>query len=267
MLRLFIAFPLFLMMASLPALGAPSSPSTPPIDLLPLRKALTPLDGSGVLLTHSTIRISGTKQGVSVVLSEDLQITSRRPGSFHAALIQHASAAGPQTKLEVVSNGAAVWTYRPGLRRYSVMTLAAFKKADSDIPTLGLVIGGFDLGDGRPLVEGIHSITATNSADVLAALGSIGVTLSRDTKSFGGQDDYVYSLALTRQKLVYKFYVNSQTGTLARVDLAGTEDGIQVTYREDIQSITLQPPVRPSMFTFAPPFGTVKVADVSINPY
>ena len=277
MLRSFTALTLFLMTALLPVFAAPvptsaalpvsPAPAPPDIDLLPLKKALAPLDGGGVLQSHSTIRMTATRQGVSVLLREDLQIVSRRLGRFHASLTQYDMRGGPQKKLVVVSNGASVWTYRPGLRRYSVMPLAAFKKADSDIPTLGLVIGGFYLGDGRPLVEGFHSVTAANSAAVLSVLSSMDVSLSRQTKSMKGQDDYVYSLTLTKQNLVYQFYVNTQTGRLTRVDLAGTQDGTLFSYREDIQSITPQPPAPNATFAFTPPLGTIKAAAVSINSF
>ena len=269
MLRTLPLLLLLFFAAALPsALATPAaSVSAPPIDLLPLKKALAPLGGSGVLQSHSTIRMTGTQRGISVVLREDLQIVSRRPGRFHALLTQFASALGPQTKLEVVSDGASVWTYRPGLRRYSVMTLAAFKTADSDVPTLGLVIGGFYLGEGRPLVEGFGSITAANSAEVLSALSAMDVAITREAKSVASQDDYVYTLTLAKQNLVYKFYVATQTNALTRVDLAGTEGSLRVTYREDIDSITPQPATPSSAFTFTPPPGTAKVPAVSINPY
>ena len=276
MLRL-TALTLFLMIALLPVLAvfvffAPASadpaaaPTLPDRDLLPLKKALAPLNGSGVLRSHSTLRMTGTRSGVSVLLREDLQLLSRRPGRFRALLTQYDMTGGPQKKLVVVSNGASVWTYQPGLRQYSVMPLAAFKKADSDIPTLGLVIGGFYLGDGHPLVDGFHSITPTNSAAVLSVLGRMDVTLSRETKSIKDQDDYVYSLSLTRQNLTYRFYVNTLTGALTRVDLAGAQNGTQFSYREDIQNLTPQPPLPNAAFVFTPPPGAVKAVTNPINP-
>ena len=261
MLRTFPLLLLFLMAGLLPASAAPA------VDLLPLKKALAPLGGAGTLKTRSILRLTGVRQGISVALREDLLVVSRRPGHFHSLLTQYASPAGPQAKLEVVSNGALVWTYRPETRKYSVTTLAAFKKSGSDIPTLGLAIGGFSLGDGRPLVEGFQSISGTNSAEVLAMLAGSGVQITRVTKSVGGQDDYVYSILLTDQNLLYKFYVSSQTAALVRVDLSGTDSGIEMTYREDIQSLMPLPPAPASAFVFAPPPGTLKVPVVSVNPY
>ena len=255
MLRLLTALLLFLMTASLPVFAAPAPPD---VDLLPLKKALAPLDGTGVLRSHSTLRMTGTRSGVSVLLREDLQILSRRPGRFRALLTQYDMTGGLQKKLVVVSNGASVWTYRPGPRMYFVLPLAAFNKADSDIPTLGLVIGGFSLGEGRPLVEGMHSVTPANNAAVLTILGSMGITLTRATKSINNQDDYVYSLTLAKQNLTYQFYVNTQTDALTRVDLTGIQDGIQISYREDILSLTPGLPAPPAAFVFTPPPGAVK---------
>lgn len=203
--------------------------------------------------------MSGTHQGVSVTLREDLQVTSRYPGRFRAALTQYDAHGGPQKKLTVVSDGQKVWTYRPGLQQYSITSLAAWKTASSDIPALGLIVGGFYLGDGRPLVQGFSSITPTNSADVLSALGTLDVALSRQTKSVGNQDDYVYSLILAKQDFAYQFYVDTQTGKLTRIDLAGTEDGTEFSCREDIAQISSHPPLPASFFVFVPPPGAAEV--------
>lgn len=274
MLRL-NALTLFLMTALLPAaapaappapLASPAPPASPAladIDLLPLKKALAPLDGGGVLRSHSTLRMTGTRSGVSVLLREDLQILSRRPGRFRASLTQYGMTGSSRKKIVVISDGVSVWTYRPGLRQYSVSTLPAFEKDDSDIPTLGLVIGGFYLGEGRPLVEGMHSVTPANNDAVLTVLGSMGITLSRETKSMRDHDEYVYSLTLTKQNLAYQFYVNTQTSALTRVDLTGSQGGTQFFYREDVLSMNPQPSVSSAVFVFTPPLGTTKTYTVT----
>lgn len=248
--------------SAVPAAGSQSA-----LDLLPLKKALTPLDSIETLQSHSTLFMTGTRQGISVMLHEDLQIISRYPNRFHATLTQYNTHGGPRKKLVVVSNGSLVWTYRPGLHQYSVMSLASWKKADNDIPTLGLVIGGFYLGDGRPLVQGFHSITPTNSADVLTVLNQMDVTLSRQVKASGDQDDYVYRLMLSQQNLAYGFYVNSQTNALTRVDLSGTQAHTDFSYREDIIQISPLTAVAGSTFIFSPPSGTTKTAVVDTFPF
>lgn len=252
-----------LLACCVPALAAP----VPPVDLLPLKKALTLLDSAGPLQSRSSISMSGAKPGVTVTFREDLQITARRPGRFRAALTQYDAAGGAPKKLLVVSNGAMVWTYQPGSNRYSVTTLAAFEKSDSNVPALGLVIGGFYLGEGRSLVQGMHSITPTNSAEVIAALKDMDVTITRQTKSVGGSDDYVYSLTLTKLAQAYKFYVNTQTSALTRLELTGRQGGIEFSYRENIAQIKPSSPQPPAAFAFAPPPGVVKAATVPITPF
>ncbi len=260
-----------LLTAAAPAFGAPAvlpAPAAAPrVDLLPLKKALAPLSSAGTLETHSTLRMTAVTQGLSVTLREDLQIVSRRPGLFRSKIVQHASVFGPQTRLEVVSNGLSVWTFRPGQRRYSVSTPAAFKGADEDVSTLGLAVGGLSLGEAGSLADAFQSITPSNSADVASLLAEQGVLLSRTTQSAAGMDDYVYSLTLPKQNLTYKFYVSTQSSALVRIDLAGIYGGIQATYREDIASLTSQPPPPPSTFVFTPPPGAAKFPVVPVNPY
>jgi len=271
LLRHFLLLSVLLCLVHLPAFGdavlPPASPITQPLDLLPLKKALTPLDTTQALQSHTTLYMTGTHESVSVTLREDLQIVARYPNRFRASLTQYDTHGGPKKKLVIISNGALVWTYRPGLRRYSVMPYADWKKTDNAIPTLGMIIGGFYLGEGRPLVQGFHSITSANSADVLSVLSGMDVSLSRQIKSVGNQDDYVYSLMLSKQDLAYQFYVGSQTGRLTRLDLAGTQDNTDVTYREDIKQISSRPVISTATFAFAPPPGVTQTAVVSIDPF
>lgn len=239
-----------------PALQPASAIAQPALDLLPLKKALSALDGTAPLHSHTTIRMTGTRAGVSVMLREDIQIVCKYPNRFHAVLTQYDSSGGPQKKLVVISNGARVWTYRPGLAEYSVTSFAAWKQTDNGIPTLGLVIGGFYLGAGRPLMQAFHSITPANNAEVQTALQQMEITLSRQVKSASGQDAYVYSLTLAKQDLAYQFYVGSQTNALVRVDLIGTQGNIQFFYREDVTRIAPDTAVSASTFAFVPLAGS-----------
>ena len=248
-------------------LPAAADPAPPALDLMPLKKALAPLYSDGAIKSHTVIRIDGSDQGKPFTLREDLQITARHPGQFHAEITSLDAQSGPKKRMSVVSNGANVWTYRPGLRQYSVMSVPAFQAAASDVPTLGLIVGGFYLGAGRPMVQAFRSITPGNSAEVLAALNTLEITLSRHAQSVANQDDYVYQMVLAKQNLTYEFYVNSQTNMLNRVELTGTQNSLQITYREDITQIAPQSAVTKSTFTFLPPPGTSKAASVSLDHF
>ena len=259
-------FPAILLLgAALPA-AAQTAP-LPALDLMPLKKALAPLDGVQPITLRSTITMTGSKQGLSFTFREKVAITALRPKRFHAALTQIDAQGVPQKRLVVISDGTTVWTDQPSLRQYSVTSFRAFKAADSDIYTLGLIVGGFYLGDGYPLLQGFHSLTPANSADVLAALSKMDVTLSRHAETAANQDAYVYRMVLAKQNLAYQFYVNTETNKLTRIDLSGTDNGLQIGFREDVAQMTPQATIAKSTFQFIPPAGTTKAASVSVNPF
>ncbi|MGI4787295.1 MAG: hypothetical protein ACRYFS_00450 [Janthinobacterium lividum] len=261
MLRSTLLILLYLAVSVLPA-GA-----DPVLDLMPLKKAFAPLDSSLPFQSHTTLSATGSRNGLSFTLREDLQIIARRPSRYHVKLIQYNAAGTTAKQLAVVWNGINVWTYQPSTHRYSITSLQGFEDADSDIPTLGLIVGGFYLGDGRPMIQGFHNLTADNSADVLAALSKMDITLSRQAQSVKGHDDYVYSMTLVKQNLAYQFYVDTQTNKLTRIDLTIAQDGLQITFREDIARIGSLSILPKSAFVFLPPLRTSQAASVSATRF
>jgi outer membrane lipoprotein-sorting protein len=260
---------------NVPAIAAPDMtlPSsalpapTAPLDLLPLKKALAPLAGEAAVRSQSTFRMTGSHQGVSFTFRETAVVTAKRPGRFHAELSQLSADGTLPKRLVVISNGVKVWTFRPETHQYSLTTYREFEDASNDITALGLTVGGFYLGEGHPMAQAFHSITAGNSASIQAALSSMDITLARRTASVTGHDDYIYRMALPKQGLTYRFYVDSATNLLQRVELVGTQNGVQIAFREDIIQMTALPSPARSTFQFIPPAGAIKSPQVSVDPF
>ena len=248
-------------------LTLPAPPVASALDLLPLRKALVPLAGNGALQSFSDFQMTGSKAGISFTFREQAHIIAKRPGRFHADLTQMAADGTPQVRLTVISNGIQVWTYRPGTRQYSVTTYKAFQAANNDVTALGLAIGGFFLGEGHQLTTGFQGLTASNTADVLTALKGMDITLSSKAQSANGEDDLIYQMALLQQGLTYQFAVDSQTDTLRRVELAGTQKSVQIAFKENIKQIAPTADVSKATFQFMPPAGAVKVKTLSVDPF
>lgn len=250
----------------------PPSPASPPaappaLDLLPLRKALKPLAGNGMLESRSNFQMTGSKQGISFTFREEAKITAKRPGRFRAELTQMAADNTPQQRLLVISNGLKVWTYRPGTRQYSVTTYKAFEAANNDVTALGLAVGGFFLGDGHPLAEGFQGLTKDNSAEVLSVLSGMGVTLSSKVQAVDNEDDLTYRMTLTKQGLMYQFIVDPAGGILRRVELSGAQKGVNIAFREEITHLAALTDLPKDTFVFTPPPGAVKVPNVSVDPF
>jgi len=251
-----------------PPAPSPPAPSAPPaLDLLPLKKALRPLSGGGLIQSRSDFQMTGSKQGLSFTFREQARIVAKRPGHFRAELTQFSADNAPQQRLVVISNGATVWTYRPGTHQYSVTSFKAFEAANNDVTALGLAIGGFFLGDGHQLAQGFQGLTRANSADVLTALDATGVSLSAKVQSGNNEDDLAYRMTLTRQGLTYRFLVDSAGGALRQVELAGTQKGVQIAFKEQITQLVPLVTVPKDTFTFTPPPGAAKVATVSVDPF
>ena len=138
-----------------PVAPAPPASPTPALDLLPLKKALRPLAGEGLVQSHSNFQMTGSKQGLSFTFREEAHIIAKRPGRFRATLTQFSADNTPQQRLLVVCNGVKVWTYRPGTRQYSVTSFKAFEAANNDVTALGLAVGGFFLGRWAPTGAGL----------------------------------------------------------------------------------------------------------------
>ena len=211
--------------------------------------------------------MTGSKQGMSFTFHEHARIVAKRPGRFRADLVQLSTDNAPQQRLTVISNGVKVWTYRPGTRQYSVMSYKAFQDANDDVTTLGLAMGSFFLGDGYALAQGFQGITKDNSAEVLAALTETGVALSSKAQSLNGTDGRVYRMDMTKQSLTYVFTVDPTANALRRVELTGTEKGMQIAFHEDLALLTPLTTLPKDTFTFTPPPGTTKVALVPVDPF
>ena len=255
-----------------PAPAQTEPPAAPPPaaalpDLMPLKKALAPLAGSGLLETQASFKMSGSRGGATFTFRQNAHILARRPGRFRAELSPVGTDGTPRPKLLVVSDGLKVWTYRPGQKAYSVVSRQSFSDANDDITALGLAVGGFFLGDGRELAAAFRDITKDNSAAVLSALSDTGVTLTSKAQSVGGVDYFVYHMNLSKQGLAYVFYVDSQTSSLKRLDLTGKTDGMQNAFEETLTTLRVPATVPSDTFTWSPPPGTKKSAAVTVDPF
>lgn len=263
----------FLLLAFSP--GPASAQTEPPAaavpaslpDLMPLKKALAPLAGNGLLETQASFKMSGSRGGATFTFRQNAHILARRSGRFRAELSPVGTDGTPRPKLLVVSDGLRVWTYRPGQKAYSVVSRQSFVDANDDVTALGLAVGGFFLGDGRELAEAFRDITKDNSAAVLSALTDTGVTLTSKAQSVGGVDYFVYHMNLGKQGLAYVFYVDSQTSTLKRIDLTGKTDGMQIAFEETLTTLRVPASAPPDTFIWSPPPGTKKSAAVTVDPF
>ena len=261
-------FSLALLTKSVEAQAPPASPAPPAaLDLLLLKQALAPVAAGGALQSRSTIQMTGSKQGVSFTFREQASIIAKRPGKFRAVVTQLSTAGTPQRRLVVVSDGIKVWTVRPGTGQYTVMSAKNFHAANSDMTALGLAQGGFFLGDGHEMAQGLQTITKESSPQALAMLAGMGIHLTGRTESVEGKDEFVYRMVLSRQGLSYQFFIDPATAALRRIQLKGRQNGVSLEFWETVNEMNAPSTVAKTTFQFWPAPGTVKVAALSVDPF
>ena len=265
---------LFFLIAAAEPAGAQTSPApptqaaqSPALDLLLLKQALAPVAANGVLQSRSTIQMTGSKQGVSFTFREQAGIIAKRPGKFRADVTQLAADGTPQRRLVVISDGVKVWTFRPGMRQYTVTSAKTFHAANNDMTALGLAQGGFFLGDGHDMAKGLQAITKESSPQALQMLAGMGIGLTGRVMSVDGQDEFVYRMVLSRQGLSYQFFIDPATAALKRIELTGKQNGVSLEFWETVGELKVPATVAKTTFQFSPPTNAVKVASLSVDPF
>ncbi len=255
--------------ASAQMLPSPTVPSTPGavLDITPLRHALAPLAAGGALQSRSLMQMTGSKQGVSFTFREEARIVAKRPGKFRSDITQISAAGTPQRRLVVISDGVKVWTLRAGMRQYTVASAKQFHAANNDMTALGLAQGGFFLGDGHEMAQGLQAITKDSSPQALKMLAGIGIHLSARTVSVNGQDELVYRMILSRQGVSYQFFLDPATDALRRIELTGRQNGVSLEFWETVEALEPEQSLPRTTFQFAPPPGVNKVAALPVDPF
>lgn len=234
---------------------------------MPLKTAMAPLAGNGLLEVMSSFKVTAKQKGLTLTYRENLHILARRPNSFRAELSAIDQDGITQPKALVVSDGKRVWTYRPGQRAYSVMTRSAFEATGDDVVAEGLAAGTFFIGDGHDAAKGFGNLSKEDSGAMLEGMAQGGMIVASEAQSLNGVDYTVYHLRLPKDKLAYLLYMNPQTNTLKRVDLAGTFDGMQIAFEETLTSITVPASAPPNTFTWTPPPGVKKLSKLEVSPF
>ena len=250
---------------------APSPPPTPsPLtvpDLTLLKQALAPLAGDGMLQSLSSLQMTGSKEGISFTFHETARVVAKRPDKFRAYVTQYTADGAPERRLIIISDGKKVWTYRPATRQYCVTPAKAFHAGDNDMTALGLVQGGFFLGEGHEMAQGFAAITQENGPQVLAMLNGLGIRLTSRPEPAGGGGNTVYRMVLTRQGIAYRFFIDPATARLRRLELAGHQNGVVVLFREKVGEMETPAVVAKTTFAFTPPLGTTRVSSVPVDPF
>lgn len=247
--------------------ATPTAPTAPAgLDLTPLKKALAPFDTKRPIQSESDFQMSGSTKGMNFTFREHLKILAKQPNKFRAEVAVLSSDGTPQARYQIISDGVKVWTYQPGIKKYSVVSRAAFTAANDDLPALGVAVGSFYIGDAASMVSGLDVVTKENSAEVLHLLQANGLKVTGKSESIGGADAFVYTMAVVKEGLGYRFALDPDTNALNQVELNGKHAGITIALSEKNLRVSPASRITPATFRFTPPADAKKVKALSVDP-
>lgn len=251
--------------------GAVPTPGTAgPAEITVLQKALAPLVGAPTLGTESDLEITAAKAGMSLNVHEHLKVVAKKPGKFRAevSLLPSGSGVAATTTGEtylVVSNGEKVLTVQPSAHQYSLVPVATFNAANDDMPTLGLFVGPLYLGD-QSFAGMIALFSKATTPALLAALKKQGMGLTSKPQTVDSVDYSVFTLSIAKFG-AYRFFVDTQAGTLSRMALNGIQGGLSITMTEKFTSRIATPAVTPATFQLTPPTDAHKVKYIPVGSF
>lgn len=227
-----------------------------PEDIALFKRAVDAVRRNPVMHVVSEVTIGASGEGAQFSYTERLDVTTKLPGKFRSEITMLNPDGKPGPKIILVADGQKVWTYRPGLKQYSVVTLAQFSKTSDDLPALALLCG---------IVGSLKS----DKDDITdpASWDRRGTTMTVTNETVQETPYRLFTLKAVKEGYTFRFHVDPATGLIRRVSLGGKENGMDFSVTETVERQEAVAAPDPSLFRFTPPRGTKKVAKVAVGPF
>ena len=241
------------------------------VDLALMRKAFAVFDAP-TLQTETTFVLDAKGGGVSFTARVQLNVVAKRAAGkkFRAnvALVSPEGLATTGAKYVVVSDGAQVFTHRPGANQYSAALRKSWDAGDDDLPVLGLFASTYLDG----FLSGFNALLASaDDKTILDAFRQQGLKLSGEKTGQNGVEGYVFTLDFGKTAgagPTYRLFVEPATGALKQLELKTREKNLDVTITETVARVSATPGgVTAATFAFAPPAGTKKVKTLVVEVF
>jgi outer membrane lipoprotein-sorting protein len=232
-------------------------------DLKLLKKAVQAFYQNNRIQSKSSMTFDFSASGFKGQVNVNMATVVETGGKFNAQIIF----VNPQSvpiKFNIISNGKKVWIYRPDKRVFRETTLAKF---DNERFWVGMSAMFFSM------ISEKDRLNLINNAELTSASSLGAILKAPQIKDFKGDrvlvDDrslYAFSSLLVGN---YKFtsIVQPDTGALARLELSGMADGVNVLLKEKIESWKSIASIDKKTFTFSPPKGVKRVKTLLIMPF
>ncbi len=228
--------------------GAPTEPTD--ADLALFKRAVTRIRTAKSVAVKSELAMSGVSGGMTIAYKQSITVMGAFPDKFRAEIAVLNQDGTPGARYLVVGDGLKAWTFRPGTNQYRVRSLSAFRAANDDMPSLGILCGL------------VSSVPEFGDLAVLK-LGGGTVQVSDDAAS-GAK---TFHIGMGKGGPLMAFAVDPQTAAFTRLSLNGKDAGSTFDITETVSEFSVTPQSAAGIFVWSPPKGAAKVAALPIGPF
>lgn len=225
-----------------------------------LIKAFDAVRKSKGLRVQSVLTMTMAGQGMTFAFAQKMSVQAILPLRFRSDSTMQGPNGAANGKVVVVGDGAKVWTYRPGLNQYAVVTMAAFDKGNDDLQSIGMLCGLV-----ASMKQGKDDVTD------LSALQKKGGAISVVEETLEGASCRVFTIAVPKavatESIAMRLVIDPGAALIRRVEIKGNGSGMEFAMTEKIERQEAVESLAPATFRFTPPKGTKKVPKIAIGPF
>ncbi|MDX1931902.1 MAG: hypothetical protein SFU56_04795 [Capsulimonadales bacterium] len=230
-------------------------------DLTLLARAMRALSETASFSYEGDIEIKGVGRGLTFAGRERVRFSAKRPGKVRSDILMTLGDAPKGKRYITVSDGTEVWVHRPGTREF---TRAPLDPAEFTRNLTGFGILGA-LYFNRNLLSGVGLITTENAAQFTELLKKENIDLSGTYETVDDTEMPVFVMALSRQKMTFRFFVDPKRAVLRRLEVTAHEKNMDFTMTETVVRQNAAPLLPKGEFKFVPPPGHRKTARIAIE--
>ena len=222
---------------------------------------------------ESVMEITGDIPGTSFVSDAKIKTIVEAPNKFKSQLT-FVSPNGIEGKAyDIISDGSQVWIYDYASDRYSVSDFKTFLQTRE-----GFLVGALsyfylntrsNIGSSNIIANFLAKLPERQLLQYFQRYSKLDLQNSviRE-ETIEGKTYKLYDINATNRGFKATAYIDPERGSLARVDLSGTKDGLQLASKERVIDQTIPELIPEDTFIFNPPENAERVEQqITIAPF
>lgn len=235
-----------------------SSPNEPETEASPLVRGVKQFLGLERYQLESVMEITGEIPGSAFTSNAQIDTTVAAPNKFNSQITFVSPNGLPGKTYQIVSDGSQVWIYNLATNQYSISNIEEFLQTRE-----GFLIGTLsyfyvstrqNIGGSRILGNFLAKLPEAQLLKYFQKFTKLDLeNLTIRNEEIAGTTYRAYDINGTAGDLQATVYIEPQRGNLARLDLSGSKNGLQLASQETAVNLTIPESIAEETFMFEPP--------------